>query len=913
MFERFTDRARRVIVLAQEEARELNHNYMGTEHILLGLIKEGEGVAAKALESMGINLDDVRREVIDIIGHGTQPVTGHIPFTPRAKKVLELSLREGLQMGHKYIGTEFLLLGLIREGDGVAAQVLIKLGADLPRVRQQVIQLLSGYEGGEGQNPESPQQGQPGFAGAGAGPRAGGGPQGGERSNSLVLDQFGRNLTAAAKEGKLDPVVGRDKEIERVMQVLSRRTKNNPVLIGEPGVGKTAVVEGLALDIANGKVPETLKDKQVYSLDLGSLVAGSRYRGDFEERLKKVLKEINQRGDIILFIDEIHTLVGAGAAEGAIDAASLLKPKLARGELQTIGATTLDEYRKHIEKDAALERRFQPVQVDEPSLEDTVQILKGLRDRYEAHHRVSYTDDALKAAATLSDRYINDRFLPDKAVDLLDEAGARMRIKRMTAPEDLREVDDRISEVRKEKEAAIDAQDFEKAAGLRDTERKLGEERSAKEKKWRSDDLEEIAEVGEDQIADVLANWTGIPVFKLTESESNRLLNMEDELHKRIIGQDEAVKAVSRSIRRTRAGLKDPNRPSGSFIFAGPSGVGKTELSKALAEFLFGDDDSLIQVDMGEFHDRFTASRLFGAPPGYVGYEEGGQLTEKVRRKPFSVVLFDEIEKAHKEIYNTLLQVLEEGHVTDGQGRNVDFKNTVLIFTSNLGTADISKPVGLGFTGDTATDAEAQYERMKGKVNDELKKHFRPEFLNRIDDIVVFKQLNQDEIVQMVDLLIGRVDKNLAAQDMGIELTENAKNLLAVRGFDPVLGARPLRRTIQREIEDILSEKILFGEIGAGEIITADVEGWDGDVEAARKERGKAAPDAKFTFTPRPRPLPAEAFDVEPEDEVRDIEPERTQPESEASEFPDERDAAEDDQKGSEGNEGKDGNGPEPV
>jgi len=912
MFERFTDRARRVIVLAQEEARELNHNYMGTEHILLGLIKEGEGVAAKALESMGINLDDVRREVIDIIGHGTQPVTGHIPFTPRAKKVLELSLREGLQMGHKYIGTEFLLLGLIREGDGVAAQVLIKLGADLPRVRQQVIQLLSGYEGGEGQNPESPQQGQPGFAGAGAGPRTGGGPQGGERSNSLVLDQFGRNLTAAAKEGKLDPVVGRDKEIERVMQVLSRRTKNNPVLIGEPGVGKTAVVEGLALDIANGKVPETLKDKQVYSLDLGSLVAGSRYRGDFEERLKKVLKEINQRGDIILFIDEIHTLVGAGAAEGAIDAASLLKPKLARGELQTIGATTLDEYRKHIEKDAALERRFQPVQVDEPSVEDTVQILKGLRDRYEAHHRVSYTDDALKAAATLSDRYINDRFLPDKAVDLLDEAGARMRIKRMTAPEDLREVDDRISEVRKEKEAAIDAQDFEKAAGLRDTERKLGEERSAKEKKWRSDDLEEIAEVGEDQIADVLANWTGIPVFKLTESESSRLLHMEDELHKRIIGQDEAVKAVSRSIRRTRAGLKDPNRPSGSFIFAGPSGVGKTELSKALAEFLFGDDDSLIQVDMGEFHDRFTASRLFGAPPGYVGYEEGGQLTEKVRRKPFSVVLFDEIEKAHKEIYNTLLQVLEEGHVTDGQGRNVDFKNTVLIFTSNLGTSDISKPVGLGFTGDTATDSEAQYERMKGKVHDELKKHFRPEFLNRIDEIVVFKQLSQDEIVKMVDLLIGRVDKNLAAQDMGIELTENAKNLLAVRGFDPVLGARPLRRTIQREIEDILSEKILFGEIGAGEIITVDVEGWDGDAEAARKERGKAAPDATFTFTPRPRPLPAEAFDVEPEDEVRDIEPERTQPESEASEFPDERE----DQKGSEGNDGKDGNegnGPEPV
>ncbi|WP_034662192.1 ATP-dependent Clp protease ATP-binding subunit [Corynebacterium tuscaniense] len=875
MFERFTDRARRVIVLAQQEARDLNHNYIGTEHILLGLIQEGEGVAAKALESMGINLDDVRREVEEIIGRGTQPHTGHVPFTPRAKKVLELSLREGLQMGHKYIGTEFLLLGLIREGEGVAAQVLTKLGADLPRVRQQVIQLLSGYEGGEGQNPESPEGPQAsGMTGAGASPSIGGmgGPRGGgERSNSLVLDQFGRNLTAAAKEGKLDPVVGRDKEIERIMQVLSRRTKNNPVLIGEPGVGKTAVVEGLALDIANGNVPETLKDKQVYSLDLGSLVAGSRYRGDFEERLKKVLKEINQRGDIILFIDEIHTLVGAGAAEGAIDAASLLKPKLARGELQTIGATTLDEYRKHIEKDAALERRFQPVQVDEPSVEDTIQILKGLRDRYEAHHRVSYTDDALAAAANLSDRYINDRFLPDKAVDLLDEAGARMRIKRMTQPEGLREVDDRIQEVRREKEAAIDAQDFEKAAGLRDTERKLGEERAEKEKKWRTGELEDIAEVGEEQIADVLANWTGIPVFKLTESESSRLLHMEDELHKRIIGQDEAVRAVSRAIRRTRAGLKDPKRPSGSFIFAGPSGVGKTELSKALAEFLFGDEDSLIQVDMGEFHDRFTASRLFGAPPGYVGYEEGGQLTEKVRRKPFSVVLFDEIEKAHKEIYNTLLQVLEEGHVTDGQGRMVDFKNTVLIFTSNLGTSDISKAVGLGFTGSNATDSDAQYERMKQKVHDELKKHFRPEFLNRIDEIVVFHQLTQEQIVQMVELLVERLEKNLAAQDMGIELSSDAKNLLATRGFDPVLGARPLRRTIQREIEDVLSEKILFGEIGAGEIIEVGVKNWDGKTDNPRDYE-----NAEFTFTPKPKPLPADTFGDLDEEEVRDIAPKDT-------------------------------------
>ena len=851
MFERFTDRARRVIVLAQEEARGLNHNYIGTEHILLGLIHEGEGVAAKALESMGISLEAVRQEVEEIIGQGTEPPVGHIPFTPRAKKVLELSLREGLQMGHKYIGTEFLLLGLIREGEGVAAQVLVKLGADLPRVRQQVIQLLSGYEGGD--SPENTSNDSNDAIGAGAGPGASssrGSRGAGERSTSLVLDQFGRNLTQAAKEGKLDPVVGREQEIERIMQVLSRRTKNNPVLIGEPGVGKTAVVEGLALDIVNGKVPETLKDKQVYSLDLGSLVAGSRYRGDFEERLKKVLKEINQRGDIILFIDEIHTLVGAGAAEGAIDAASLLKPKLARGELQTIGATTLDEYRKHIEKDAALERRFQPVQVPEPSVEMTINILKGLRDRYEAHHRVSITDGALIAAANLSDRYINDRFLPDKAVDLIDEAGARMRIKRMTAPEGIREMDERITKVRRQKEAAIDAQDFEKAAGLRDQERQLTEERREKEKQWRAGELDDIAEVGEEQIAEVLAHWTGIPVFKLTEEESSRLLNMEDELHKRIIGQEDAVKAVSRAIRRTRAGLKDPRRPSGSFIFAGPSGVGKTELSKALANFLFGEDDALIQIDMGEFHDRFTASRLFGAPPGYVGYEEGGQLTEKVRRKPFSVVLFDEIEKAHKEIYNTLLQVLEDGRLTDGQGRIVDFKNTVLIFTSNLGTQDISKAVGMGFSAVGEHDADGQYERMKNKVNDELKKHFRPEFLNRIDDIVVFHQLTKEQIVEMVDLLVGRVEKALAAKDMGIELTEQAKNLLAARGFDPVLGARPLRRTIQREIEDVLSEKILFGEVGAGEIVTVDVEGWDGDAKHNDK--------ATFVFTPRPKPLPEE-------------------------------------------------------
>ncbi|HEY6423978.1 MAG TPA: ATP-dependent Clp protease ATP-binding subunit [Pseudonocardiaceae bacterium] len=818
MFERFTDRARRVVVLAQEEARMLNHNYIGTEHILLGLIHEGEGVAAKALESLGIALEGVRQQVEEIIGQGQQAPSGHIPFTPRAKKVLELSLREALQLGHNYIGTEHILLGLIREGEGVAAQVLVKLGADLNRVRQQVLQLLSGYQGKE-----------PAESGSGRGE--------GTPSSSLVLDQFGRNLTASAREGKLDPVIGRGKEIERVMQVLSRRTKNNPVLIGEPGVGKTAVVEGLAQNIVKGEVPETLKDKQLYTLDLGSLVAGSRYRGDFEERLKKVLKEIRTRGDIILFIDEIHTLVGAGAAEGAIDAASILKPMLARGELQTIGATTLDEYRKHVEKDPALERRFQPIQVGEPGIDHTIEILKGLRDRYEAHHRVSITDSALVAAASLADRYISDRFLPDKAIDLIDEAGARMRIRRMTAPPDLRDFDEKIAAVRRDKESAIDAQDFERAAKLRDSEKQLLVKKSEREKQWKAGDLDVVAEVDDEQIAEVLANWTGIPVFKLTEEETTRLLRMEDELHKRIIGQHEAVKAVSKAMRRTRAGLKDPKRPSGSFIFAGPSGVGKTELSKALAEFLFGDDDALIQIDMGEFHDRYTASRLFGAPPGYVGYEEGGQLTEKVRRKPFSVVLFDEIEKAHQEVYNTLLQVLEDGRLTDGQGRTVDFKNTVIIFTTNLGTADISKAVGLGFS--KGNDDSSNYERMKSKVNDEVKKHFRPEFLNRIDDTIVFHQLSQEEIIKMVDLMISRVEVQLRNKDMALELTPMAKSLLAKRGFDPVMGARPLRRTIQREIEDQLSEKILFGEIEAGQIVIVDVESWDGEGPSE---------DAQFVF-----------------------------------------------------------------
>jgi len=824
MFERFTDRARRVVVLAQEEARMLNHNYIGTEHILLGLIHEGEGVAAKALESLGISLEGVRAQVEEIIGQGQQAPSGHIPFTPRAKKVLELSLREALQLGHNYIGTEHILLGLIREGEGVAAQVLVKLGADLNRVRQQVIQLLSGYQGKEAVQTGGPAEGTP--------------------STSLVLDQFGRNLTQAAREGKLDPVIGRENEIERVMQVLSRRTKNNPVLIGEPGVGKTAVVEGLAQAIYKNDVPETLKDKQLYSLDLGALVAGSRYRGDFEERLKKVLKEIKTRGDIILFIDEIHTLVGAGAAEGAIDAASILKPMLARGELQTIGATTLDEYRKHVEKDAALERRFQPIQVKEPSVAHTIEILKGLRDRYETHHRVSITDGALAAAANMADRYVSDRFLPDKAIDLIDEAGSRLRIKRMTAPAELREFDDKIANARKEKESAIDGQDFELAATLRDKEKNLITEKHEAEKNWKATDLDKVTEVDEELIAQVLSLSTGIPVFKLTEEETARLLRMEDELHNRVIGQDQAIKALSQAIRRTRAGLKDPRRPGGSFIFAGPSGVGKTELSRTLASFLFGDQDALIQLDMSEYSERHTASRLFGSPPGYVGYDEGGQLTEKVRRRPFSVVLFDEIEKAHPDIFNSLLQVLEEGHLTDSQGRRVDFKNTVIIMTTNLGTRDISKSLGLGFAN--SDDDLTNYERMKGKVSDELKSHFRPEFLNRIDDIIVFHQLTKPQIIQIVDLMLKNLDDRLHAKDMGIELTPAAKDLLADRGYDPLLGARPLRRVIQREIEDGLSERILFGELKPGEIIVVDVEG-EG-AEAVFTFKG--APKATLPDTP---------------------------------------------------------------
>ena len=818
MFERFTDRARRVVVLAQEEARLLNHNYIGTEHILLGLIHEGEGVAAKALESLGISLEKVRQQVEEIIGAGQSPPSGHIPFTPRAKKVLELSLREALQLGHNYIGTEHILLGLIREGEGVAAQVLVKLGADLGRVRQQVIQLLSGYSGGKETG---------GASGADA-------PQG-----SLVLDQFGRNLTQLARENKLDPVIGREKEIERVMEVLTRRKKNNPVLIGEPGVGKTAIVEGLAQNIVRGEVPETITGKQLYTLDLGALVAGSRYRGDFEERLKKVLKEIKTRGDIILFVDELHTLVGAGAAEGAIDAASILKPMLARGELQTIGATTLDEYRKHLEKDAALERRFQPIKVPEPTVAHTIDILKGLRDRYEAHHRVQITDRGLVAAANLADRYISDRYLPDKAIDLIDEAGSRLRIRRMSAPPDYRQVEDSIAQVRVKKEQAIEHQDFERAAAFRDEEKRLMEDRSRQETQWRAKEGESLAEVDEEEIAEVLSSWTGIPVTSLTEEETAKLLRMEEELHHRIVGQHDAIQAVSRSIRRTRAGLKDPKRPAGSFIFLGPSGVGKTETAKALAQFLFGDEDALIQLDMSEYMEKHTVSRLVGSPPGYVGYEEGGQLTEAVRRRPYSVVLLDEIEKAHPDVFNTLLQILEDGRLTDAQGKTVDFKNTVIIMTSNLGTQNLRKPaMGFGQAG-----AQLTYDKMKERVTEELKRNFRPEFLNRIDEVIVFHELSRDEVKAIVDLMISRIEEQLASQDVDLELTDAAKDFLARKGYDPALGARPLRRAIQRFVEDPVSEKILWKEYEAGHMIIIDVEkGETGEEELAFK-RADRPPD----------------------------------------------------------------------
>jgi ATP-dependent Clp protease ATP-binding subunit ClpC len=807
MFERFTERARQVIVLAQEEARMLRHNYIGTEHLLLGLLREADGVAARVLGTLEVNLEEVRGEVTRIVGEGDHESQGQIPFTPRAKKVLELALREALSLGHNYIGTEHILLGLMRESEGVAARILNDLDVDADRARQEVMRVLSGPSRRPSRSAASPES-----------------AESKERKSSKVLDQFGRNLTKYAEEDRLDPVIGRETEIQRVMQILSRRTKNNPVLVGEPGVGKTAVVEGLAQRIAKNDVPGLLKDKQIYTLDLGALVAGSKYRGEFEERLKKVMKEISERGDIILFIDEIHNLVGAGAAEGAIDAASILKPALARGELQTIGATTLDEYRKHLSKDAALERRFQQILVKEPSIAETRKILEGLRERYETHHRVRITDEALEAAAYLADRYISDRFLPDKAIDLVDEAASRKRIQNMCASPDLREVEDAILEVRREKETAIETQDFEKAASLRDRERKLLNQRHELEEKWReSDEASEIS-IGEDEIAEVTAMWTGIPVTKLTEAETHRLLRMEEALHKRVVGQDEPVKALSRAIRRSRAGLKDPHRPAGSFIFLGPSGVGKTELARTLAEFLFGDEAALIQVDMSEFMEKHAVSRLVGSPPGYVGYDEGGQLTEAVRRRPYSVVLLDEIEKAHPDVFNILLQILEDGRLTDAQGRTVDFRNAVIIMTSNIGAATISKGQVLGF-GEQVAEGGLEYEEMKSRVTGELKKIFRPEFLNRVDEVIVFRKLTRDEISDIVHLMMTRVEEQLKDREIGLALTPAAKDLLVDVGFDPTMGARPLRRAIQRHVEDLLAEEVLSGRFPRGSTVLLEREG----------------------------------------------------------------------------------------
>jgi len=843
VFERFTERARQVVVLAQDEARALKHNYIGTEHILLGLLREEEGLAARVLESLDITVEEVRAQVARIVGQGDEVTTGQIPFTPRAKKVLELALREALSLGHNYIGTEHILLGLVRENEGVAARILLDFDADAEKIRNEIIRMLSG-------------------PGRRQGPGGASGPAGEKSKSSKLLDQFGRNLTKQSAEGKLDPVVGRQTEIERLMQILSRRTKNNPVLIGEPGVGKTAVVEGLAARIATNQVPELLKNKQIYTLDLAALVAGSKYRGEFEERLKKVMKEIMQRGDIILFIDELHNLVGAGAAEGAIDAASILKPALARGELQTIGATTLDEYRKYLERDAALERRFQQVRVEEPSVDDTVQILRGLRDRYEAHHRVKITDEALHASAELADRYIQDRHLPDKAIDLIDEAASRIRIRSMSAPPRYRELEEEIDRVRKEKEASIEAQEFEKAASLRDKERKLTQKKRELEEQWRSaENLEEQPEVGEEEIADIVSMWTGIPVFKLTEAESQRLIRMEEELHKRVVGQEEAIVAVSKSIRRARAGIKDPKRPTGSFIFLGPSGVGKTELARTLAEFLFGDEDALIQVDMSEYMEKHSVSRLVGSPPGYIGYDEGGQLTEAVRRKPYSVVLMDEIEKAHPDVFNILLQILEEGKLTDAQGRRVDFRNTIVIMTSNIGAGSISKNQSFGFS--VGDEGGLSYDEMKSRVMGELKKVFRPELLNRIDEIIVFHKLDKEEIKTIIDLLLKRLREQMATHEVTVELTEEAKELLVEKGYDPAMGARPLRRAIQRFIEDPLADYVLGRQLEPGSTILvgrkAGAEGADGDEVDITFIPGEVTPE-KVTVPPAE---PTAAEDVE--------------------------------------------------
>src|SRR5687767_11627863 len=828
MFERFTERARQVVVLAQEEARILKHNYIGTEHILLGLLREEEGLAARVLESLDITVERVRAQVVRIVGSGEEVTSGQIPFTPRAKKVLELALREALSLGHNYIGTEHILLGLVRENEGVAARILLDFDADSEKIRNEVIRMLSG--------PGGRRQGA-GGAGTGEG-----------KKSSKLLDQFGRNLTKLAAEGKLDPVIGREIEIERIMQILSRRTKNNPVLVGEPGVGKTAVVEGLAQRITNGDVPELLKNKQIYTLDLAALVAGSKYRGEFEERLKKVMKEITQRGDIILFIDELHNLVGAGAAEGAIDAASILKPALARGELQTVGATTLDEYRKYLERDSALERRFQKITVDQPSLEECVQILKGLRDRYEAHHKVNITDEALEASAELADRYISDRFLPDKAIDLIDEAASRMRIKSMSSPPVYRELEEEIETTRRDKEAAIEAQEFEKAANLRDKERRLTNKKRELEDAWESGEGGERPAIGEEEIADIVSMWTGIPVFKLTEAETQKLMRMEEELHKRVIGQHQAIEVISKAIRRSRAGLKDPKRPTGSFVFLGPSGVGKTELARTLAEFLFGDEEAMVRIDMSEYMEKHSVSRLVGSPPGYIGYDEGGQLTEAVRRKPYSVLLLDEIEKAHPDVFNILLQILEDGRLTDAQGRTVDFRHAIVIMTSNIGAAQIAKNTGLGFSIST-DETGVSYDEMKTNIMGELKKVFRPEFLNRIDDVIVFHKLTKDEIREIVELLLKRIREAMAERELSLNLSDDAKDLLVEKGWDPSMGARPLRRAIQRYIEDPLSDAVLRSQAVEGSTIDVErVEGKDGEepdvnivIKAPSKRRKKVA------------------------------------------------------------------------
>ncbi|MFS0656632.1 ATP-dependent protease ATP-binding subunit ClpC [Bacillus sp. 179-C3.3 HS] len=797
MFGRFTERAQKVLALAQEEAIRLGHKNIGTEHILLGLVREGEGIAAKALEALGLVSDKIQKEVESLIGRG-QEVSQAIPhYTPRAKKVTELSMDEARKLGHSYVGTEHILLGLIREGEGVAARVLNNLGVSLNKARQQVLQLLGSNETGASATGSN------------------------SNANTPTLDSLARDLTAIAKEDSLDPVIGRSKEIQRVIEVLSRRTKNNPVLIGEPGVGKTAIAEGLAQQIIHNEVPEILRDKRVMTLDMGTVVAGTKYRGEFEDRLKKVMDEIRQAGNIILFIDELHTLIGAGGAEGAIDASNILKPSLARGELQCIGATTIDEYRKYIEKDAALERRFQPIQVDQPSVDESIQILRGLRDRYEAHHRVSITDEAIEAAVKLSDRYISDRFLPDKAIDLIDEAGSKVRLRSFTTPPNLKELEQKLDEVRKEKDAAVQSQEFEKAASLRDTEQRLREKVEVTKKTWKEKQGQENSEVSVDDIAMVVSSWTGVPVAKIAQTETDKLLNMEQLLHNRVIGQDEAVVAVAKAVRRARAGLKDPKRPIGSFIFLGPTGVGKTELARALAESIFGDEEAMIRIDMSEYMEKHSTSRLVGSPPGYVGYDEGGQLTEKVRRKPYSVVLLDEIEKAHPDVFNILLQVLEDGRLTDSKGRTVDFRNTILIMTSNVGASELKRNKYVGFN---VQDESQNYKDMKGKVMGELKRAFRPEFINRIDEIIVFHSLEKKHLKEIVSLMSDQLTKRLKEQDLSIELTEAAKAKIADEGVDLEYGARPLRRAIQKHVEDRLSEELLKGNIQKGQQIVLDVE-----------------------------------------------------------------------------------------